>query len=133
MAKILVRTVNGENLLRYMRGDPVAVFPDDHVWGRYESLEVWLAEGRARADWPDEFAILELTGLDETVARDYLEEVFQMGASALELAQRRKYFADIDALYELLPAAKKTSYQNTRRITLSWTNAQVRAAIKAKV
>jgi hypothetical protein len=132
MAKILIRTVDGGNALRYMRGDAVIVRPDDHVWGRYESLEVWIAEGRDRAEWPDEFAVLELTGLNEVTARAYLEEISVIGAAVPEMFRRRKFGADIDALYALLPAAKKAIYANTRRITLSWGNAQVRAAFKAK-
>lgn len=133
MAKILVRTINGDNALRYMRGDAVCVRPDDHVWGRYESLEVWIAEGLDRTLWPDEFAVLELTGLDEATARSYLEEIGVMGAAAPEMSQRRKFGADVDALYALLPAAKKAVFANTRRITLSWGNATVRAAFKAKI
>ena len=132
MAKILIRTVNGGNELRYMRGDPVVVVPDDHVWGRYESLEQWISEGRMAADWPDEFVILELTGLDVSAARQYLAEVQLMGAAQPVMARRRRYMADIDALYALLSAAKKAQYAAARRVALSWGNSAVRAAFKVR-
>lgn len=124
MAKLLIRTIEGENIERYMRGDIVAVLPDTHVFGRMESMEVWIAEGRNPALWPGGFLIVELTGLSESVAQAYL----------VRTAQRRRDFAvDIAAIVAALPAGKLATYNAVSRITLSWSNPDVRAAIKAKL
>lgn len=74
MACLLIRTVNGENAQRYMDGDVVMVRADDHVFGRMESLKVWLAEGRKAEHWPGGFAVVRLDGLSVEEATAYLEE-----------------------------------------------------------
>lgn len=71
MTVLLIRTVDGENPERYADGDVVAVLPDDHVFGRMESLEVWVAEGRDPADWPGGFAIIRLSNLMPEVAAQW--------------------------------------------------------------
>lgn len=74
MALLLVRTVSGENSTRYQKGDVVAVFEDGHVFGRMESLDVWLSEGHAREDWPGGFAVIKLDGLTVEEASAYVTE-----------------------------------------------------------
>lgn len=71
MAILLIRTVNGENAQRYMDGDVVVALPDDHVFGRMESLRVWVAEGLDPAKWPGGFAVVELPGLAVADARPF--------------------------------------------------------------
>lgn len=74
MAILLVRTVNGENAQRYMDGDVVTVLPDGHVFGRMESLRVWVSEGRKAEDWPGGFAIVDAPALSAADARAYRAE-----------------------------------------------------------
>lgn len=72
MAVLLVRTVEGENTQRYWKGDVVAVLPEDHVFGRLESLKVWTEEGYDPALWPGGFAIVKITGLSLQDAQQFL-------------------------------------------------------------
>lgn len=124
MAKLLIRTLDGENIERYMHGDIVAVLPDTHVFGRMESLEVWIAEGRDPSLWPGGFLVIELTGLAEATAQAYL---------ARTTLRRRDFTVDIAAIVAALPAGKLATYNAVARITLSWSNPDVRAAIKDKL
>lgn len=121
MAKLLVRTVNGENALRYQRGDIVVALPDDHVFGRMESLDVWESEGRDPAQWPGGFAIVTLTGLSVAEANAYLEEV---------IGKRRKYLIDLDQIERRLSGSDRATLLTRFTITRPW--ADVRDAIKVR-
>lgn len=124
MAKLLVRTVDGENAQRFMRGDIVGVFPDEHVWGRMESLKVWKDEGNPPILWPGGFMILELTGLSTTQARNYL----------VRSGNRRCDFTiDINDILSKISQAKRDIYESECRMTFSWSNLAVREYIKAKL
>lgn len=123
MAKFLIRTLDGENAKRYMRGDIVNVYPDAHVFGRMESLKVWTDEGNPAILWPGGFLILELVGLSEAQARTYLIRTSN---------RRSEYNIDISAILSVLPRAKLDTYSAECRMTFNWSNAAVRAYFKAK-
>lgn len=90
MAVLLVKTAIGEagQPGRYHDGDVVAVLPDDHVFGRMESLDVWVAEGNTPSSWPGGFAIIELPDLTVEEAQVFLEGNFD-----IRRAQRVDYRA----------------------------------------
>lgn len=129
MPSLLVRTVNGENALRYADGDVVTVRPDGHVWGRMESLAVWLAEGRARADWPGGFAVVTIPDLPDNEARGLAEET--KGAEGV-MTRRRSRKLDYASLERREPGSGRDTLNTEGRITRSWADADVRAAIVAK-
>lgn len=62
----------------YKRGMPVQVQEDGHVWGRLESKQVWIAEGRDPAQWPSQgkFAIVKIPGVPKGRALAFLDEQF---------------------------------------------------------
>ncbi len=127
MAKILVRTVDGENALRYMAGDPVIVVPDDHIWGRAESLEVWLAEGRDATEWPGGFAIVEMPGVaPETLVDLIAEQCNGNGA----MTRRRKKTIAYNALERRQPGSGRDTLRTLARISRA--AADVAAAIADK-
>lgn len=125
MAAFLLRTIQGENALRYADGDPVMVVPDNHVFGRMESLAVWLSEGRAKEDWPGGFAILILTGLSVVAAQKYLAQVDVIGATNPEMQKRRKHNIDYKLIASKLPQAKIDTFKATGILTLPWSNQAV--------
>ena len=59
----------------WKRGMVVAVHEDGHVWGRLESKQVWIAEGRSAASWPQQgrMAILKIPGVSAARAKALLE------------------------------------------------------------
>ena len=121
MARLLVRTIDGENAQRYKRGDIVVAFDDAHTFGRMESLDVWEAEGRDPAQWPGGFAIISLTGLSVAEANTYLE--------ALPTA-RRKYLVDLDAIERRLPSGERDTLRTRFTITRAWS--EVRDLLKVR-
>lgn len=132
MAKLLVRTVDGENALRYMRGDVVGVFPNNHVFGRMESLQVWIAEGRNPADWPGGFAVVEIAGLGVATAQTYLDDIQLIGAARPEMAKRRKYMLDIDAIERRLSQSDRDTLRTQAYLKRTISDADVQAAFKLK-
>lgn len=72
--ELLVRTVDGENALRYQAGDIVTVRPDGHLWGRMESKDVWEEEGNRPEDWPGNFCVLKVPGVPEAAAATWTAE-----------------------------------------------------------
>ena len=58
----------------YKRGMPVVVFEDGHAWGREESKQVWIAEGKPAADWPGQgkFVILKIPGVPAAKAQELI-------------------------------------------------------------
>jgi hypothetical protein len=123
MAVLLVRTVDGENALRYMRGDVVAVFADGHVFGRMESLAVWRAEGRNPAQWPGGFAVVELPDMPLQDARVYVTD---------EPGRRRKYKFDIDAIERRAPATGRDTLHTESHIKRRASDPDVVAAFALK-
>lgn len=123
MALLLVRTVDGENALRYMRGDVVGVFKPDHTFGRMESLAVWTDEGRDPARWPGGFAVVELPDMSFEDARGYCEE---------DSTRRRKYKLDLDAIERRAPASGRDTLRTESRITRRASDPDVVAAFTLK-
>lgn len=68
----------------YKRGMPVVVFEDGHVWGREESKQQWIAEGRDPAVWPGQgkFGILKIPGVSVARATEFLSEQWVDDAGA---------------------------------------------------
>lgn len=132
MAELLIRTVNGENAKRYMEGDVVAVCPDGHVFGRMESLEVWLAEGRDAAAWPGGFAIVRLPGMSVEDARQYLEEVPVLGLPENGMATRRAYVMDYAALERRVAGSGRDTLRTQKQITRHPSDPDVKAAFSRK-
>lgn len=132
MAQLLVRTVNGENALRYMAGDVVTVFDDEHRFGRMESLAVWIAEGNDPAAWPGGFTVVQLDGLAVEQARQYLEPVMLAGTSAPEMAQRRRYTCDHQSLERRSSSGGRDTLRTHGHIKRNWLDADVRAALRLK-
>lgn len=108
MCKLLVRTVDGENAHRYMRGDVVAVLPDDHVFGRMESLAVWTAEGLDPAKWPGGFAVVDLTGMTVEAGAAYLES---------DATRRRTRMVALDVLERRDPVGGRDTLRTESQIT----------------
>jgi hypothetical protein len=133
MAKFLIRLAPAENPQRYTSGDIICIVDDEHVWGRYESKEQWVAEGLDPTLWPDVFGIIEFTGLDTALAQPYLESIYLDGTIDTEIVVRRKYGVDIAAAMALLNTSDVALWQQIRHLTLSWGNAAVQDVIKTKV
>lgn len=121
MTVLLIRTVDGENPERYADGDVVAVLPDDHVFGRMESLEVWVAEGRDPADWPGGFAIIRLTNLMPEVARQWAEWAG---------GRKRNFTMDYMPLERRAPDSGRDTLRTMKAITRNFS--EVSSSIKAK-
>jgi len=60
----------------YKRGMPVVVHEDGHVWGREESKQQWIAEGRDPSLWPGQgkFGILKIPGVPAAKAQAFLAD-----------------------------------------------------------
>jgi hypothetical protein len=113
MAELLIRSVdNGTDPEHWRDGDVVFVAPDGHVWGRMESYEVWVAEGRDPAAWPGGFAIVRLPSMSLAAAEDLLDE--GKGNDGREYRRLRKL--DYAALERRDPGG--TNPDGTRRDTL---------------
>lgn len=123
MAQLLVRTVDGENAQRYMRGDVVAVFEDGHQFGRMESLTVWVAEGRDPKGWPGGFAIVQIAGLTVAQAAAYVAE---------GNGTRRGHKVDLDAIERRTVGSGRDTLNTQGQIKRNWDDADVRAAFIAK-
>lgn len=54
----------------WKRGMPISVFDDGHIWGREESKQAWIAEGRTAASWPNQgkLAIVKIPGVPASKA-----------------------------------------------------------------
>lgn len=81
MCRVLLKAEHDANLGRYSQGDFVAVFNDDHQFGRLETAPT--------------FMILDIPGLDPSIFRQYLTEWRDRDGKLLE---RRQYTIDITKL-----------------------------------
>jgi hypothetical protein len=123
VASLLIRTIAGENALRYAIGDVVAAVPDDHVFGRMEDRRVWIAEGNDPAAWPGGFAVLELPGLSVEAARQYLAE----GTGI-----RRAWKVDFLALERRAPVGGRDTLRLDGWISRAWADADVPSVFSLK-
>lgn len=65
MAELLVITDDkqSDRGVTWKRGEVVTVQADGHPWGRAESLETWVAEGRDARSFPGNFTVVKLPGV----------------------------------------------------------------------
>ncbi|MCP4958279.1 MAG: hypothetical protein GY925_03310 [Actinomycetia bacterium] len=107
----------------YTRGDIIAMVPDGHVWGRAESMDVWLAEGGAEEDFPSPWlCILSVPSepVDLNLAEPWLEEDPDEVGSTIDRLPRL-WFVDFDALPPGIrrrldvPGGTATQGRNVRR------------------
>jgi hypothetical protein len=110
----------------YRRGDIVAIVPDGHVWGRYESLQVWIAEGRPAAEYPGEFYILKVPGVSVERLTVYLAD----WSDTLDLGYRRLW----RFLASELTVGLRTQLLDTGFLTVGvdFTRAQAEARLRRK-
>lgn len=121
MTILLIRTVNGENPQRYSDGDVVQVLPDDHVFGRMESFEVWVSEGRDPGEWPGGFAIVQLDNLMPEVARQWADNGKE---------RRRDVAIDYRALERRTPESGRDTLRTLKKIKRDFSH--VAENVKAK-
>lgn len=51
-------------------GDPVAAYPDEFTVGQKEDIRVWILQGNAENDFPDQFYMIDIPGMPiETAQR----------------------------------------------------------------
>ncbi len=95
--KLLITT---EAVSGYDVGDILAVVPDTHLFGNYETLAAWVASGRAPEDFPNSnLAVVELPlePPDLNLAEPELEQdPFEAGGSRQTL--KRGWRFDLDRL-----------------------------------
>jgi hypothetical protein len=90
----------------YKRGMPVVVAEDGHTWGRDESKQVWIAEGRDPALWPGQgkFVLLKIPGVPSDKARaliasqDEDDAGVQSADTQLIAFRRRRWVLRLDDL-----------------------------------
>lgn len=138
MAEILTRLIDGMD--GHDKGDPVWVAEDDHLWGRKESLAVWLAQGHQRADWPGVFVIIkmprvaaaDLKFLQAPEGYDY--EFFSAAKGGIVKTQfdvsARKHRIDIDAVPS--NAQEDTAMRRDAEIEVTQTHFNTRWAVKSR-
>jgi len=56
-----------------IKGDPVGVFKDSHIFGEREDKSVWLANGNQESDWPGTFCIVDVAGVSLKKAQRIME------------------------------------------------------------
>lgn len=76
MVQLLVKTGDQSSHVSHFKdGDVVCIRPDSHVWGREESLDVWLSESRDPKDWPGQFTVVHVPDGDVSDFAFLLDEV----------------------------------------------------------
>ena len=56
-----------------MKGDPIGVFEDDHVFSYGEDKALWLANGNLESEWTNTFCILDVPGVTLEEAQRMME------------------------------------------------------------
>jgi hypothetical protein len=105
---LLIRTENSSNESRYQKGDVVCVFPEDHIFGRLESLDVWLKEEHKKEDWPGGFAIVKLDGMSVEEVKLLTEE---------GITTRRKMKVDYEKMERRSPESGRDTLRTHSNIT----------------
>ena len=118
----------------YKRGMPVVVFEDGHVWGREESKQVWITEGKPAADWPGQgkFVILKIPGVLAAKAQELISHQVEDDAgtplfdpNGIPIAFRRRRW---QLLVDSIPLAVRNTLASTGEYTA--TVAQIRSYLK---
>ena len=68
MARLLLLAVDIARNGR-QEGDPVGVYPDDHVFGGREDIRRWVELGNDENDWPGTFYVIDIPGMPVSVAQ----------------------------------------------------------------
>lgn len=95
MARILIVT---EAVRDFEAGDIIAVLPDGHRFGRYETAEEWVAAGRDRAAFPNPaFTVIDLPG--EPADLNLAEPGYAIDhLGKKETIEKRAWWVDLDRL-----------------------------------
>lgn len=118
MAKLLIRVGDQSSLPdTFKDSDVVAVFDDGHIFGREESLDVWVAEGRDAADWSGKFMIISAPNMAAATAA----KLVARGADGAQRATQFNYRALAKAP-DLLAG----------KLTVDWSKAAVKTAVVTK-
>lgn len=107
----------------YKVGMPVVIFEDGHIWGREESKQVWIAEGKLSADWPGQgkFVIIKIPGVPAVKAQTLLDKQTEddagtplVDAQGSPIVYRRRRW---QLLSGSLPAGVKSTLATTGEYT----------------
>ena len=86
----------------YKRGMAPVAYEDGHTWGRDESKQVWIAEGRDPAQWPGQGVrfIMKLPGTPANTLREMgdVQMVDDGGIDFNGIYRRRQCHLQIDSL-----------------------------------
>lgn len=116
----------------WTRGMIVAAHEDGWPWGREESKQVWIAEGRAAADWPKQghWCIVRLPNVQLAEMAPYLQpDMVAGGRVKPTMGARRKFTFD----YDKLPVAVHKAIERDGEITLHSTVQQIKALVKNRL
>ena len=129
MAEILIKTKNvtHSDLEKdrrgcYQRGYPVVVFEDGHIWGREESKQVWIVEGKDPAQWEDKFCIVKIPGLSVLKVQALIEAQTEddagnplIDAQGMPIVYRRRRWK---ILVDNIPPAILNQLKNAGEVTV---------------
>ena len=95
--QILLRVSDGEE--GHNAFDPVYVADDSHIWGRLESLDVWVAEGNTPESWPKRgvFVIVSVPGVDPNLHKNLQEPETYLIERDKPTNQRVQQYIDLRA------------------------------------
>lgn len=97
------------------RGAVVTVQPDGWTWGREESLDQWVTDGRVARDFPDRFSIVRIPGVDPASLADLtVVNETDPGTDLVVQVARRLWGLDIAAL-----TVAETSAFDNQKVDLS--------------
>lgn len=95
----------------------VNVFEDGHVWGRFESKQIWIAEGNSAALWPQQgrMAILKIPGVLAEKALSLLNTqlVDDAGVPVFTVFRRKEW----KLVFDTLPLAVRNEVLSTGEYT----------------
>jgi len=123
MPILIIRTVAG-GLGRYADGDPVSAVPDDHVFGRMESLDAWKADGKLEINWPGGFALIKLPDITMDEARELCSS-----HSASDI--KRKYTFDFREAERRSPETGRDTLNTQSQITRNY--AEIKSLFSARL
>ena len=89
MAEFLIKSVDHNG---FLAGDVIFVQADGLAWGREESLEQWVSEGRPASEFPSpESYIIAVPGypVDENFLEPWLDSVVEGGVAKQRVRERK--------------------------------------------